>query len=876
MFVEAKVWTETSDASASGRTQGLRLGRVRTRAAASRVVWLLSLVSVLALAPCEVSAQGSYQKPPQVVLDVLDAPVAPGATLSPTREHILLAHDVRYPPIGELAQPVRRLAGLRINPQTNGLFRMPYSTKLRLITVADGSEREIAFPPGAQVGFPLWSPDGRHFVFSNTTPRGVELWVGEASKAKAKRMTGVVLNAAYGPAAFGPAARWMPDGKSLLVQLVPSNRGEPPAASPVPDKPLVQETTGPARTARTFQDLLKSPQDEKLFEYYATWQMALLDMSSGKLTPVGAPAIFQSVEPSPDGRHLLVARVTRPFSYLLPHTSFPREVEVWDLRGKVLHKLASLPLADKVPVDGVLTGPRVYAWRPTGPATLVWVEALDGGDPKAKVTHRDRLVGLAAPFDKQPVELARTEHRLVNFQWGERDGLLLVSEFDRSKRWGTTSMLNADAPAPPKVVWSLSVDDRYNNPGSPVTRSAPNGSRVVIQHGDFIYLAGPGASPEGERPFLDRFDLKTLKAERLFRSEATNYEAVITLLKDDASQVLTRLERPDRPLNLYVRNLSAPDAHPQPIGERAGTNGNHAEASSTLVPPRALTHFPDPTPQIRGIKKQLVTYKRADGVDLSFTLYLPAGYTEGTRLPTVLWAYPQEFAGAATAGQVAGSAQRFTTFTGPSPLFFVLQGYAVLHNASMPVVGTPETVNNTFVEQIEMNARAAVEKAVALGVADPERVGIAGHSYGAFMVANVLAHSDLFRAGVALSGAYNRTLTPFGFQNEKRNLWEAPELYVKVSPFMNAHKINEPLLLVHGEADENEGTFPMQSERMFQAMRGTGGTARLVVLPLEAHTYAARESIEHTLYEMLSWFDKYVKNAPPRAAAVDPKAKSAR
>jgi dipeptidyl aminopeptidase/acylaminoacyl peptidase len=377
---------------------------------------------------------------------------------------------------------------------------------------------------------------------------------------------------------------------------------------------------------------------------------------------------------------------------------------------------------------------------------------------------------------------------------------------------------------------------------------------VILQNRDWIFLSGNGASPEGDRPFLDGFNLTTLKSERLFRSDADSYETFVALLSDDGTQFLTRRETPLYAPNYYVRFS----------GDGAAVN-----------PPRALTNFPNPMPQLSGIKKQLVTYKRADGVQCSFTLYLPPNYKEGTRLPTVVWAYPLEFNDADTAGQITGSTQRATSITGPSHLFFLLEGYAVLDNATMPVVGTPETVNNTYVEQIVMSAKAAIDKAVEMGVTDPERVGVGGHSYGAFMTANLLAHSDLFRAGIARSGAYNRTLTPFGFQNERRTIWEAPELYLKVSPFMVAQKVNEPMLMIHGEADDNTGTFPIQSERMYQALKGHGATVRLVMLPHEAHGYAGRESIEHVLYEMISWFDKYVKNAPPRSSkdATDQSAK---
>ena len=534
-----------------------------------------------------------------------------------------------------------------------------------------------------------------------------------------------------------------------------------------------------------------------------------------------------------------MTRLQKPFSYLFPDNAFPREIEVWDTKGKLVYKVASHPLADQVPIEGVITGPRSIRWRPNQTATLVWVKALDDGNPKKKVPHRDSVMAIKAPFTGQPVELVKTEHRFSSGGFSEKGGLMLFSDYERDKRWVRTFLFDIDKPeATPKLLWSRNVQDRYNDPGIPVTRVV-GGQRAILQSGDWIYLIGNGASPEGDRPFLDRYNLQTLKAERIFRSDSKSYEGVVALLNDDASKFITRREAPAEAPNYYVLS----------------TNGDG---------PRALTQFADPTPQLRGITKQLVTYKRTDGVQCSFTLYLPPGYKQGTRLPTVAWAYPLEFTDAGTAGQITGSTQKATSIVGPSHLFFLMEGYAILDNATMPVVGTPELVNNTYVEQIVMSAKAAIDKATEMGVTDPDRVGVGGHSYGAFMTANLLAHSDLFRAGIARSGAYNRTLTPFGFQSERRTIWEAPELYLKVSPFMVAQKINEPMLMIHGEADDNTGTFPIQSERMYQAMKGNGATVRLVMLPHEAHGYAGRESIEHVLYEMIGWFDKYVKNAPPR------------
>ena len=804
----------------------------------------LNLVSVATLLlttalSSVVAAQQGYKKPPKEVLDILSSPVTPTALVSPARDAMLLATGLRYPPIADLAQPMLRLAGLRINPSTNGPHRFQYSVSLSLKRISDGSEVKIALLPGAKISDVQWSGDGKHFAFLNTATTGTELWVGESPSGKIRQLKGVAVNSAY-----GDPFQWMPDNHRLLVQLIPAKRPAAPTESSIPREPNTQESFGRIGPVRTFEDLLKTPFDEELFEYYATSQLALVDSSSGKPIDVGPPAIFQSEDSAPDGQHILLARVHRPFSYLYPEFAFPRDVEVWDTKGKLVYKLAGLPLADQVPIDGVPTGPRNYRWRPSAPATLVWVEALDGGDPKKKVPYRDHVLMLKAPFTESPAEIIKTEQRFAGAQWGEKGGLLLVTDYDRDRRWIKTVIVDADKPSDlPKPLWSRSIQDRYGDPGTPLTRVLPNGARAILQVGDSIYLVGAGASPEGDRPVLDRLNLQTQKAERLFRSDASQYESFVALLDDDAKQFITRHESPTAAPNYYLRTA----------GEAA-----------TSMPTRALTNFPDPTPQLRGIKKQLVTYKRADGVQCSFTLYLPPGYKEGTRLPTVIWAYPLEFNDPSTAGQVTGSTQRSTQIVGPSHLFFLLEGYAVLDNATMPVVGDPETVNNTYIEQIVMSAKAAIDKATEMGVTDPERVGVGGHSYGAFMTANLLAHSDLFRAGIARSGAYNRTLTPFGFQSERRTIWEAPELYIKVSPFMSANKINEPILFIHGEADDNSGTFPIQSERMYQAVRGNGGSARLVTLPLEAHGYAGRETIEHVLYEMINWFDKYVKNAPAR------------
>ncbi|MBX7172811.1 MAG: prolyl oligopeptidase family serine peptidase [Pyrinomonadaceae bacterium] len=789
-----------------------------------------------------VSAFSQYQKPPQNVEDILNAPAIPNSIISPSKDVILLTETLRYPPISEFAQPMLRIAGLRINPNTNGQHRPFYAVKLTLKNVATGKETPVTLPPNPNILSPVWSDDGKYIAVGNQTPTGIELWILEVATAKLTKLNGVQVNTAFG------GYSWMPNQKSLFVNLVPKNRGTAPQyQNLVPTGPSIQETSGRGGNVATVQDLLKSPNDEKLFEYYCTSQLAIVDLKGG-IKNVGAPAIFDDANVSPDGNYVLTNRVQKPFSYLYPFSRFPHEVEIWDMSGKLVNKFASIPLLDNLPNGGVSTGKRSFGWIPTEPATLIWAEALDGGNPRNKVTPRDKVLKLAAPFTAEPSEIIKTEQRFAGRQFGE-NGLMFVTEINRETQKRKMWMLNyRNSSVAPRVVYELNVNDRYNDIGNFVTKRLPNGYSVVLQDGDDVFTSGNGATPQGDRPFLRRFSLKDMSVKtEIFRSKTDEYESFAGFTDDKAFDFFTRKESQIMPPNLYLNKPCPP-------------NAKCVAAYSSS----AITNFTDPTPQLRGIKKQLVRYKRADGVDLSFTLYLPPNYKEGTRLPTVVWAYPESFTDAATAGQVTGSTNRFTQINGMSHLFFLLQGYAVLDNASMPIVGPPETKNDTFIKQVVDSAQAAIDKAVEMGVTDRDRVGVGGHSYGAFMTANLLAHSDLFRAGIARSGAYNRTLTPFGFQDEERNFWQAMKIYEDVSPFFFANKINEPLLMTHGEADNNQGTFPIQSERLFAAIQGNGGTARLVMLPLEAHGYAAKESIEHTLFEMINWFDKYVKNAKPR------------
>jgi dipeptidyl aminopeptidase/acylaminoacyl peptidase len=806
------------------------------------------------------ASSSGYNQPPKNILEVMHAPSPPMPNVSPPGDTILLVSWQDYPPISRVATPFLRLAGARIEPKNHskhdtpgGYGITPCVRDFELVHLADRAQIHVALPAGACPNSPIWSADGKLFAFENIAPDAVELWIGDAKAGKAHRVPGAHLNPM-----FEHEMQWMPNQRTLLVKLVPQGMGAPPRAPEVPSGPSIQETEGEKGESSTYEnrDTLGNKHDEDLFDYYAASQLAFVDATTGTITAVGKPGLYEALEPAPDGQHLLVAAIHKPYSYVTTYDRFPREIEVWDTSTRpsvITRRIASLPLADRVPIHGVPLGPRDFSWRATEPATLVWAEALDGGDWNVKVPARDKILLLKAPFTSPPVEITRTEQRFIGLSWSERPNVALLNEVDSNRHWRRSFLINVDdQQQKPRLLWDLSTDEKYANPGNPVTRRLANGFRVLRQDGDWIYLAGNGSSPNGDRPFLDRLDLKTLKSERLFRSDKTAYEQFLSFTGADARTFLTWRQSATEPPNAFVRTLEKSIDAP----------GGEAAFASTSV---AITHIPDPTPVVREIKQRLVKYKRDDGLDLSFTLYTPPGYKEGTRVPTILYAYPLDYADAAQASQVVGSDETFTRLRQYKLL--LLAGYAVIDRAAFPIVGDPKKAYDTYLEQLLADAKAAVDEAVRLGVADPERIGVTGHSHGALMTANLVAHSDLFRAGVATSGSYNKTLTPFGFQSERRSVWEASDVYLKVSPFFIADKLKTPLLIVHGADDANPGTTPLQASKLYEAIRGNGGTTRLVMLPHEPHWYTAMESNEQLIYEMLRWFDKYVKNASPRTLA---------
>ncbi|WP_347092061.1 S9 family peptidase [Sphingomonas parapaucimobilis] len=801
------------------------------------------LCLLLASASPALAAPTSYHRAPDAIARILEASPTPTVAVSPDHKTLAIFARENLPTIANLSKPILRLGGYRIDPATNGQaeVRTQWLTGLTVQDLATGRKTMVALPAGVRFTSASWSPDGKRLAMVAQGADALTLWTvtldGKATPLAQH------INAAFP----GRPYEWLPDSSGLIVRIIDPARGAPPAESTTPAGPIVQESNGRRSAARTYEDLLGDAHDEALFDYYFTGMLTRVPLDGGGATLVKPAGLWSDFSVSPDGRYLLTERLKRPYSYLLPAGYFPTEIAVSTIAGQPVRTIVDRPLADDLPVDfdATVKGPRDVAWRADAPATLSWAEALDGGDPKANVPFHDRLFVQAAPFDAAPTRLADVAKRYAATMWGD-DGFALVVD----REWKTrTEHRYAIAPAHPgeaKLLLTRNYKDQYGDPGFPLTEANAAGKPVMRFTPDHkaVFVTGEGATKAGAFPFLARMPIAGGEQTRLWTTQAPYYEPVAALLDDSGHRILTRRESATMPPNYVIETVGG--------GK-----------------PRQVTDLPDPAPAFARVAKRTITYARADGLPLSGTLYTPAGYDakRDGPLPTLLWAYPAEYTDPKVAGQTVDEGNRFVRPRGISHLFLLTQGYAVLDNPAMPIIGeNGAEPNDTYVKQLREDAQAAVDAVVKLGVGDRDRMAVGGHSYGAFMTANLLAHTDLFRAGIARSGAYNRTLTPFGFQAEQRTYWQATPTYTEMSPFTYADRIKTPILLIHGGADDNSGTFPIQSERMYAALKGNGATVRYVVLPNEPHGYRAMESTQETLWQMTDWLDRYVKPTRPAQA----------
>lgn len=784
----------------------------------------------------------TWQRPPAPIDQILDAPAAPSVAISPNHRWIVELEYNDLLPIAELTEPEIAVAGFRLNPQTNGPARPNPYRKISVRELTGNTSKPVTLPDHARLSFLYWSPSGDRLAFTLTQSDGLELWLLDLATATARCLTPPILNATY-----GTPLRWISED-ALLCKVIDPNRGHPPIEHPVPTGPIVQENLGRKSPSRTYTKLLKSPHDEALFEYYVTSQLEIITLD-GQRSRLWQPSLIDEAIPSPNGQYILLTTLNRPYSYQLPAESFPRQIQVLDRQGNPVYHVEEVPLIDNLSTkfDAVRTGRRSVSWRSDQPATLTWIEALDGGEPTNPAPDHDALFQLPAPFEQAPQQLWKCAYRFRRVLWGREDVALVWERWYDTRQIRMWSINPQNPDRPPILLSERSYEDSYSDPGLPLMTRGEHHWNVLhfTPEGDRIYFSGRGASEQGVYPFLDVVDWKTGQTDRLWQCQDPYYEWIVELLDDEAQSFVTNRQSRTAPPNYFLY-------------------------TDRTAPPQPLTLYPDPAPELAGIHEELVQYDRADGVKLSAKLYCPAHYDpqRDGPLPMVFWVYPEEFKDANLAGQITTPQNRFSRPYRTSVLFLLTQGYAVLDNPSMPIVGEGEAEpNDTYVEQLIASAQAAIDYLVSRGIADPDRIGIGGHSYGAFTTANLLAHTDLFRLGIARSGAYNRTLTPFGFQGEQRDFWQASHTYIQMSPFTHAPKITAPLLLIHGEDDSNPGTYPIQTERLYEALKGLGGTVRWVVLPLEDHGYRSQEAVGHTLWEMVQWCDRYLK--PAKTAATE-------
>ena len=801
---------------------------------------IILLSTVLLNAFIQINAQENlkYQKPPKEILELVDVPRAPSVLIDNEGVQMILLYRDSYKTLAELSEKELRLGGLRINPKTNIGSRTTYYKNIKAKKVNDKEIKQVSgLPKNARLANFNWSPKQTKLAFTNTISNGVELWILDIEKAKVKKITEAKLNSN-----MGNPIRWFKDGNSLLIKFLSNEKEELiNTDEAVPSGPTITTSTGEKAQNRTYQDLLKNTNDEFNFEQLSLSELYKVNIDGTK-TKWKEKAMYRSISFSPDGNYVKISTINKPFSYIVPYYKFPTKTDIYKSNGEFVKTVNEVPLVEVLPKGfmAVRKGKRSMQWRSDHPATLVWAEALDEGDPEKKVDFRDEVFQLKAPFTGKKKSIFKTINRFYNIEWGN-ENIAIAEDYWWNTRNTKSYLFNpSDNKQKTKIIFDRNYQDRYNDPGYFVSKKNKFNESILYLEKDNVFLLGDGFTKKGQFPFVDKMNLKTKQTTRLYQSKFTDkIEDLRKVIDMKKGEILVRIESPTEYPNYYFRNIKKKKSLQQ------------------------ITFFENPFKSIQNVHKEVIKYKRDDGLELSATLYLPVGYdiNKKEKKPMLLWAYPTEFKDKKSASQSTKNPNEFTYPYYGSLIYWVTRGYIVLDDASFPIVGEgDEEPNDSFRKQLVANAKAAIDAVDKLGYIDRNKVGCGGHSYGAFMVANLLSHSNLFAAGIARSGAYNRTLTPFGFQSEERNYWEAPEIYNTMSPFMHAEKMKTPLLLIHGEADNNSGTYPLQSERYFNALKGLGATARLVMLPKESHGYRAKESILHLLWEQDQWLEKYVKN----------------
>jgi dipeptidyl aminopeptidase/acylaminoacyl peptidase len=713
---------------------------------------------------------------------------------------------------------------------------------LTFYKVADGTQVRAKLPADVQLGTVRWSNKGDRVACVVFAKGGADLWIVEAATGNARRLEGVKMYP------IANVLDWSNDDASLFTALVVNDAGKLPEVSEVPDGPAVRKSAGRATPQRTSRDVLRTTDDQARFQFIVTCQLAWVPVDGSAVKKLGEPVALDRCEMSPDERYVRVNRFVLPAPLGFPSYLFPYKVELWPTAGGAPIAIGDVPLNDRSAVASVSPlGPHDYTFAPDGQS--LWFASWEdkpGANAQAAVRDTslpppgvDKIFKLSAPFTGTAMEVARSEFPIQGTVFTADGAKLLVAEAYEPRRVERESWLDAKQPSKLNALVYRSTEGVYDDPGRLAMKSDRHADVAwVTADGKSFYRMGDGFEADGQRPFLDRCAFAGGKSTRLFQSDLKRLEAPVTVLTPDAKRFITLAQTATEPPNWFARKA----------GDKKATQ---------------VSAFKNPLEALSRATRQQFTFKRDDGVVLNAEVVLPADWKPGSPpLPTLFWIYPNDYRSAAAASQNRTSPNRFPSQSPLNPEVLVTQGYAVV-KPDLAIVGT----NDQYVAELQRSAKAAVDECVKRGFTDRDRIAVAGHSYGAFSTVNCLAHTKLFRAGWASDGAYNRTLTPFTFQAETRNLWEAKDTYLGMSPFLYANQIDAPLLLMHNQDDTNVGTNPIQSQRLFEALNGLGKTAQLVEYPYEDHGPAAKETVLDYWARALDWIDRYVKNAPAAAAA---------
>lgn len=840
-----------------------------------------------------------YLKPPAVVEKIVTAnrgAVVAFTNPSPDRKWFMKLESEGLPTIVDFAKGHIYLGGLQVDTMA---FRARSLTtrgshSITIINPENGATRTIPAPEGVDISGATWSPDGKSIGYVGSSAKATHLYLMDVASGRSNQLTKAPLNAVH-----VTGFSFSKDGSKVVAVLVPQPFKAAPKPPAVATTPLIRFTDGKVAKERIHASLLETPYDKELLEFYSTGQLAVIDVRSRAVKNIGAPAMIRAVNASQDAQHFRVTLLDKPFSYIVPTSSFGTTEQLWDATGKSLLTIARRPLREGEPdsaavaavdtaaanaalMDSVMRDKNILGWNPLGPGMLVVIRDLKadsiaaaaasarggrgagrgagaqsgrGGQGGPPATGPSKLAIWMPPFGATDLKEVYASSGRIGSATFTPDGKTLflgVGNQNFAMRLADTTkhfvLQNATVSAA-----GGGRGGRGGGPGGGGRGGQPNplagtvvtrdGLVAIASDNRTVFVSGtkqPGANWEKEGPvsWVDKLDIESGTRSRIFESAPGATETVVAALDDDYTRVILSRESPTEVPQSYLFDLK----------------------SNTKT---KLTNNVDPTPEVSQAIRKRLWATRPDGVRFVVDVTLPKDYREGTRLPGIIWFYPTEVSTqeAYDEGRQSTNINRYPTVSPRSAEIWTTQGYVVIQPQAIPVFGPQGSMNDNYVNELRDGLYAVINAVVDAGYLDRERIGLWGHSYGAFSTVNAMVNTKWFKAGIAGDGMYNRSLTPFGFQRESRDFWQAQDVYLNMSPFFKADKLSGALLMYHQTEDQNVGTALISSIRMQHALQGLGKTSALFMYPYEDHGPATRETDLDQWARFIAWFDIYVKNA---------------